>query len=267
MLIFIFFFTLLISFEVYKFAGKEQYKTWEKPLWKSLIYWGSILFISVIFNVIMYSNNSDAYNLSSYINNDSAELLIFFALSCLTIHLLSPSLFGEKIRVIINRFIKSSTDKKPREKAVSEDNPIGYGELSSSKVSNIYSAEKAKSFPENLKDSQEKEFEIFLNTLCWLTFIFVFFTTTFFATIGYVTGHNGIILIGEKYSNTKEQLNYIASIMLIITLPIALRQILYYLTKLKKSSSISDNNLKMNSVRYQKYLLVQNRLSKANKRL
>lgn len=266
MLIFIFFFTLLISFEVYKFAGKEQYKTWEKPLWKSLIYWGSILFISVVFNVIMYSNNSDAYNLSSYINNDSAELLIFFALSCLTIHLLSPSLFGEKIRASINGFIRNSISKKTREKAVSEDNPISYGELSSSKVSNIHSAEKAKPFPENLKDHQEKEFEIFLNTLCWLTFTFVFFTNIFFVIIGYVTDHNGII-IGEKYGNAKEQLNYIASIMLIFTLPIALRQILYYLAKLKKSRFISDNNLKMNSVRYQKYSLVQNRLSKANKRL
>lgn len=267
MFILIFSFTLFIAFNIYKLTGREQYMTREKPIWKKLIYWGSILFISIIFNVIMYSGNKDTYRLSSYINNDNLELIILLILCCLSIQLLSPTLFGMKLAGDVKAFIRKLAYKKSPEKDMAEDKNINYSELSPGKKSNIFSAEKAKPQPGNLKDLQEKDFELFLNSLCWLAFTFVFFIILFSVIITYGANNNVLDISASESSTAREQLNYIASVMLIFTLPIAIRQILFYLSRLRHSTDVIDKNLELNSMRYQKYMLIQKRLVKSNKRL
>lgn len=266
-MILIFSFTLLIGFIVYKLTGKEKYMVTEKPLWKKLIYWGIILFISIIFNVVMYSDSKDTYRLSGYINNDNFELIIFFAFCCLAVQLLSPSLFGREISRLVKVIVRKDRHKDTSEAAFADEKNISYSEPSQGRMPNIYSMDKIKAISENFKDQQEKDFEIFLNTLCWLAFTFVIVISILFEIIGYGTASNVLSMPGAEYETIREQLENIGSVMLIFTLSIALRQILFYLGRIRKSQSLPDKNLTLNSLRYQKYLLLQKRLGKANKRL
>jgi hypothetical protein len=267
MLILIFSLTLLIAFNVYKFTGREQYMTGEKPLWKKLIYWGIMLFVSIIFNVIMYSANGNTYRLSSYMNNDNAELIIFFIVCCLAIQFLSPSLFGGIIISSMRAFIRRNLYDEPEKKTPSEENTLNYTGLSSGKTSNIYAVEKIKTSPEGIKALQEKDFELFLNSLCWLAFAFAFFVSILSAVIAYGADVSIPLMSSIEYNTAGEQLNHIASIMLIFTLPITLRQILFHLGALRRAPVVPDRDLELNSMRYQKYLLVQKRLERMNKRL
>jgi hypothetical protein len=54
-------FTILITFFVCKYISREPYMAREKPTWKKLVYWWGLLFASVIFNMIVYANNSYSY--------------------------------------------------------------------------------------------------------------------------------------------------------------------------------------------------------------
>jgi hypothetical protein len=243
MLIAIFLFSLLVIFALYKILCKERYKTIEKPIWKKLIYWAVMLFISMIFSALAFSVNNSTYKLSSYFNRDTLELIAFVILSCMIIQLLSPSvvLYRKIYEKLMKNKIKESSDHK------------------TSANSNFS------------KDFQEKDFELLLNTLCWLSFSFIILIYGFYIIILWLQGYNKVNAsfqnLSTNYDGLIKQLNDISSIWSVLALSIALRQIIFYLNRLRNHSDVSNRNMQQYSIQYDKYLLARKKLSQSHKRL
>jgi hypothetical protein len=268
MLIAIFSFTLLCTFIIYKILSKERYTTIEKPLWKKLIYWAVILFISIIFSMVIVSNNASTYKLTSYFNRDTLELVISIILPCLIVQLISPSvvLYKKIYRKIKKIFLRRTTDRKVRREETTTDEGV-----SDKEISYLYAKEKNSSQLSYSKESQEKDFELFLNTVCWLSFSFVILINVFFMIIAWVNSYNGVDTslrnLLANYDVVVKQLNDICCILLILTIAISVRQIIFYLNRLRNHSEVSNNNIQHNSIQYDKYLLVRKKLSESHKKL
>lgn len=244
-----FLFTLLIVYIVCRLIGKEPYMAKEKPIWKKLIYWAGILFISITFNILLYSSSNYSYKLSIELNDEGVYIFIWLILSYLLIQLLSPSMFlGRLFKNVITALTHKGTANN--------------GNLPHSEsVTSLKQTAVKKSF-------EEKDFELFLNTLCRLSFSFVIFINLFFIAANSVFAISPYIQDKlSQYGNTQDQLNFISRIMVFLTLPIAFRQILFYLSKLKKSSADTNGISNHDSLRYERYMLVQKRLKNAHRRL
>lgn len=267
----IFFFTMVMAFIVYKLISKEQYSAKEKPSWKKLIYWGTLLFISGIFNMLMYTENSSPYRLSTHLDKETLDLAVFLIVSCLIIQIISPSIFFKRINGGIKAIFKKVKLRKLKKKNIDNGEKANNMDKLAHKKTDIPIVEKTKFYSDNSRESQEKDFELFLNTLCWLSFSFVIVTKIFFALIAFINGSDAFTAFSDgtlsKYSKVQKQLNYISSIMLLCTLPISFRQILFYLSKLRKSTGPSNLNKERNSVQYERYMLIQKNLDKEHKKL
>lgn len=254
----------MIAFIIYRIVNKERHISREKPLWKKLIYWEVILFLSIIFNIILYTSNTSIYGLPIHINSETLGFIIFLAASCLIIQLLSPSMPFGKLAKSIKKLIKNHASKKNTEKLVIAEN-ISNVNISTHKKLDIYPIEDNTICPDNSKDFQEKAFELFLNTLCILSFSFVIFLNIFFSIIPSAFGSLNSEFV--KYKSIPEQMNCISCILLLFTLSTAIRQTIFYLIKLRKYDPSQNANKENNSPQYERYMLVQKHLNKANEKL
>ncbi|MDP4089216.1 MAG: hypothetical protein Q8930_08120 [Bacillota bacterium] len=246
-----FLFTLLIVLIICRIISREPYLAKEKPVWKKLVYWAGILFVSITFNILLYANNNYSFKLFIDINNEGIYILLWLILCYFIIQLLSPSMFlGRLLRGISSKIRKDESSKLvPGDGARNRTLPA---------------AENTAAYNEGIREWSlgEKDFELFLNTVCWLSFSFVIF-------INLIPIAAGSYMQGQflQYGDIQDQLNYVSRIMVFFTLPTALRQILFYLSKLKKSSGRIKDTSKRDSLRYERYMLVQKHLKGTNKRL
>ena len=243
-----FLFTLTITYIIYKVISIRSVFSSRKPTSTRLIYWGCLLFISIIFNMLIYASGPYSYKLSLNIQDESIYALLWLILSFLLIQLLSPSMFLRRfLHFIKSSFITSKTKPQPVRDYLYNSEP------SSSNHNN-------NQLPTYM-EFEEKDFELFLNTLCWLSFTFVILVYLISAIIPLIVNETELGL------NFKEQLNYICRILVFCTLPITLRQILFYLLKLKKSSLNTKHNIKHNFTKYERYLTLKKNLRKSLKKL
>lgn len=271
MLIAFSFFTLIIILAIYRVINKERNISQEKPLWKKLVYWETILFLSIVFNIIMYINNASVYKLSSYINNGILDLLIFIVFSCSIIQLISPSMFSGKVNHGIKVFFKKLMIKDPAKKSFNNNESLSNVNSLVHNKADVYPIETNTACTNNLKEFQEKNFELFLNTLCMLSFSFVIFINIFFTIMSSIYGFNTLAAASSsefiKYKHVQEQLDYISCVFLIFTLSIAIRQTLFYLIKLRSCTQPVNTNKEYNSASYERYMLIQKRLNKSHEKL
>lgn len=271
MLIAFSFFTLIIILAIYRVINKERNISQEKPLWKKLVYWETILFLSTVFNIIMYINNASVYKLSSYINNGILDLLIFIVFSCSIIQLISPSMFSGKINHGIKEFFKKLLIKDPAKKSFNNNESLSNANSLVHNKEDVYPIETNATCSNNSREFQEKHFELFLNTLCMLSFSFVIFINVFFTIMSSIYGFNTLVAASSsefiKYKHMQEQLDYISCIFLIFALSIAIRQTLFYLVKLRRCTQPVNTNKEYNSASYERYILIQKRLNKSHEKL
>lgn len=229
----------------------------EKPTWKKLVYWGGLLFASVIFNMIVYVNNSYSYKLSIDPKGEGIYIFLWLVLVCVIIQLISPSWI---LGGLVKRIKEASKGKNPS----GEEN----GDSTGSNMIYLKGVpDKSQNMPE--KEFEEKDFELFLNTLCYLSFAFVIFVNLLFAVTNDTGLIKGVFAQGHMagYGNMLQQLNHVAYIMVFLTLPISVRQILFYLWKLRRPSAESKEEAKYNSSRYERYMLVQKHLKQSHRKL
>lgn len=250
MLIAGFLLTLLLTFVVCSFIGKESPLAKKKPTWKRLVYWGGIFFTSLVFNMLLISNSPYSYKIYINIHDDGFHLLILLILSYLVIQLLSPSIFFKGLYHNIKRRlgkIKSSS-----------------GEVSDSAESSQQLDLSLGNSPSLENESSERGFEIFLNTLCWLSFTFTIIINSVYGFMPDIFSIQNSFL---KFEAIQAQLHHISSIMILFTLPISFRQILFYLSKLRKPSRETKEAVERSSSMYERYVMAQRRLKRSNRKL
>lgn len=242
--------TLLLTFIVCVQVGRESPLSKEKPTWKRLVYWGGIFFISIVFNMLLAANNPYSYKISISVHDEGFYLFIWLILSYLVIQLFSPSIFFKRLYLSIKKTLEKA---KPSPKDGSANTIPSQLEGSSQESNQNYQ-----------KEASERGFEIFLNTLCWLSFTFVILINFFY---DFVPNLYDVKISFMKFEDIQEQLHHISSIMIFFTLPISFRQILFYLSKLRKPSKESKEAAERNSAMYERYVMVQRRLKGSNRKL
>lgn len=285
MLSIIYLFIILAAFIIYKIMCEYENFNKGKSTWNRLIYWGVVIFISAIFNVTLYFNNTDNYNISFYLDEENLRLIAFVIIMYLVIQVLSPTLFKGRITRVLKKSInqiKFSKDTTSMCKENESNNYIGLdGEnikndidisattLRRHKALGKYNYYEAKA--NNIKNLQEKHFEIFLNTFCWLSFFYIIFIQLFFTVVNILQSYNVNFVLKESFTsrfiNLQNNLNDIGCFLMLLMIPVSLRQIIYYLFKLKEDygdSYIENQDFLKNHPQYE---LIQKRLVKNNKRL
>lgn len=162
---------------------------------RKLVLWTFFLFISIILNTVQYIENGDFYSLSFTIDEDLIKGVVLTILIIVIIQLLSPT-------KLIKKLIKIFSEKKKKGNTI-ETNP---------NKDLVYSLE--------LRESQ---FEVFLQAICFISFSQILFVQL----VEYLNIREGIL------NGSGEGLKYISSGILMITVPIIIRQILYYIVKIK----------------------------------
>ena len=163
-----------------------------------VVYWCSMLFVSIVFNSVLFHTYPDKYRLSSYINLSSLTLVIGVVLGYVVIQTLSPS---RPYKKIVDKIHKKNKEKMLQKAFQEGDLEVGANEPSQ----NTY--------------LKELHFETFLETICWLAIMFAMSLEIFHA---FMTQIFGIDFIVNSLRDTM-------CLMMIITIPIILRQIMYYL--------------------------------------
>lgn len=287
MLSIIYLFIIFAAFIIYKVMCEYENFNKGKYTWNRLIYWGIVIFISAIFNVTLYVNNTDNYKISFYLDEENVHLIVFVIIMYLVIQVLSPTLFkGRIIRVLkksINQ-IKFSKDTKNMNKGnesnsytsldvdnVKNDIDLSEAILKRHKAPDNNKNQGYEAKTNNIKNLQEKHFEIFLNTFCWLSFFYIIFIQIFFSIVNILRSYNVTLVLGENFissfMNLQNNLNDIGCFLMLLMIPVSLRQIIYYLFKLKEDQSdsfLENQDFLKNNPQYE---LIQKKLIKNNKRL
>lgn len=287
MLSIIYLFIIFAAFIIYKVMCEYENFNKGKSTWNRLIYWGIVIFISAIFNVTLYVNNTDNYKISFYLDEENVHLIVFVIIMYLVIQVLSPTLFkGRIIRGLkksINQ-IKFSKDTKNMNKGnesnsytsldvdnVKDDIDLSEAILKRHKAPDNNKNQGYEAKTNNIKNLQEKHFEIFLNTFCWLSFFYIIFIQIFFSIVNILQSYNVTLVLRESFMlsfmNLQNNLNDIGCFLMLLMIPVSLRQIIYYLFKLKEDQSdsfLENQDFLKNNPQYE---LIQKKLIKNNKRL
>ncbi len=171
-----------------------------------IIYWCSLLFMSVAINSVLSASYPDYFSFSYYANTNTLWSLSGIALGCLLLYFISPtSLFKRDKKAKKKKALPSvdTTDLVPETPPTEE--PLA--PISPSLF---------------LKEIQ---FESFIEIICWLSFVF---------TVGleaYVT------LLGHWFLSPTLLLNIknMTCLMMMITLPLIIRQLIFYIHALRSS--------------------------------
>lgn len=287
MLSIIYLFIILVAFIIYKVMCEYENFNKGKSTWNRLIYWGIVIFISAIFNVTLYINNTDNYKISFYLDEENLHLVAFIIIMYLVIQVLSPTLFKGRIARLLKKSInqiKFSKDTKSMKKGNVENNYRGLdghnikNDIDSSedilKCNKVLEKNKNQYYDtryNDVKALQEKHFEIFLNTFCWLSFSYIIFIQLFFSIVNILQCYNVALVLRESFIsnfiNLQNNLNDIGCFLMLLMIPVSLRQIIYYLFKLKEDQSdryIENQEFLKNHPQYE---VIQKRLVKNNKKL
>lgn len=186
---------IILSIGVLVYLLQNKFRSDKKTIRGKLVYWTVLLFISITYNSLLFSAYPNNYQIDTYLN---ITLLINIAILVgiyLLIQIFSPSKY---IRLIKSFFKNKEEREKNKDYRLDEDKK-------NSKI-------------------REQHFEVFLETSCWFGFLFTIILE------GYVSVFNGIFIadfIGISLINT-------VCIIMLITTPVILRQVIYYLMRIRE---------------------------------
>ncbi|MGL5353011.1 MAG: hypothetical protein ACRDA5_06765 [Clostridium sp.] len=173
---------------------QNKYRDGKKALRNKLVYWTVLLFMSITYNSLLFSVYPNSYEIEYYLNPVSVMVLIIVICVYIIIQILAPSKYIEMFKNLFR-----TKEEKNKAKELRKEN------------------KKKNSL------AREKYFEIFLETSCWLGIIFTIVLEA------YVTKFNGVFiedLLGMSLINT-------VCIIMLFTLPVMLRQVIYYLMRIR----------------------------------
>lgn len=160
---------------------------------KKIVYWSIMFFISLSFNTILFTTFGKWYNITTYLTLNTLFIIFAVILGYFLIQALSPFKY---FKSFINTFRNIYSSKLNEE------------------ISNI---------TKETKYERQVHFEVFLETICWIGFIAVF------ALEAYLNLFNQ----PNDYSFIESNFVLVLCLIIMITLPITLRQILFYLFNIR----------------------------------
>lgn len=212
-----------IAWIVYKL--QHRFKKKMSMVASKLIYWTTMLFVSATFNSMLWTSYPEAYNMADYFNIQTLWLIGGVIVLYLLIQLLAPEGYIEKL---MKRFSKKKQATETEEETSKPQ------------------AEKKTQPSYYLRESH---FETFLETLCWLGFVAT-------AVLGILLGTLGSLeILGVVLSG----LGSIVCLMMIGTVPIIIRQILFYLYRIRELKE-EDNGAELEQKFYHSLKKQNNRL-------
>jgi len=187
------------------------------PMVLRIIYWTIMLFISLSFNSIQVYLYPYCYNIDTYLDrygliNLAIVILLFILIQCI-----SPS-----------GFLKNKVSKKRPIKAkrpIEADMPIKVKAFKNAAEENFVDTLSPDYIVKDESvELRERHYEIFLETICWFTFILVLFLQV----LNDLWGKNNIFqLISRNLITT-------SSLILVMSTAIILRQVVFYLMMIRK---------------------------------
>lgn len=161
-----------------------------------LVYWTTLLFVSLGINSILFVKDPGAYNIANYFNDRTLIVVCGILAGYIILQWIAPSRS-------IQRVLKSLLRKKD---VVSEE-----------QIENEVKDQSKNSY------LKELHFETFLETICWLGFVFAL------SLEGMNTILGGLVMEEELFQTLK----YSICMMMMVTIPIGVRQIVFYLYRVR----------------------------------
>ena len=185
-----------------------------------LVYWTTLLFTGIIFNRILYELYPVNYALKTYYTKENLILIAGLIGAYIILQLASPSLLSWKWVKVIRTWI--------RQRRITGSEELEEGD----NKRNI--------------DLKEHQFETFLETICWLGFTLSLMIQGVILLQDYVARE---IIIYEGVTAT-------TCLMMLLSIPIAIRQIIFYLYRIRTMKL--EDNVPEKEVKFQKKLRKQN---------
>lgn len=212
---------LLIGFIVYILQSK--FKETKSETSRKLVYWTVLFFISICFNSILVNSYGNVYLIETYWSIETIIVIALLAIAYAIIQAMSPFNYMKNIKKNLAKIKKSSDE-----------------EIDKEDVEEILEVIKEKT-----KYTKQLHFEVFLETICWLGFISIF------ALHGYLA-----LLSNYSINNILEgSLVMVICVIIMATVPIALRQIIYYLFRIR---TIKEENLTEEQIQFNNMLRKEN---------
>ncbi|MGL4736555.1 MAG: hypothetical protein ACRCW2_03765 [Cellulosilyticaceae bacterium] len=186
---------LIIGLLVFKM--QHQIKRRMSIVASKLVYWTTLLFVSLGINSILFVNDPGAYNIANYFNDRTLIVVCGILAGYIILQWIAPSRS-------IQRVLKSLMSKKK-------------------------DVETERQLQEEVKDQhqnsylKELHFETFLETICWLGFVFALSLELMNTILG------GFVMEEALLQTFK----YSVCMMMMITIPIGVRQIVFYLYRVR----------------------------------
>lgn len=208
---------LIILVGIIVFFLQNKIKSSATDTSKKIVYWTVMFFISLSFNTILFTTYGHWYNLTTYLNLNTFLIILLIAVGFFLIQLLSPFKY-------LKKFIKLFSINKEK-----IHNSLNTEEISSKETKYV----------------RQLHFEIFLETICWLGFISIFALECYFNLFGDLTASSFI----------ESNFILVLCLVIMITLPITLRQILFYLFNIR---SLEERSLSSEEIYLQEKLRKNN---------
>ena len=172
-----------------------------------IIYWCSLLFMSIAINSALAASYPDYFSFSYYANTHTLWSLCGIALGCLLLYLISPtSLFNRS---------KKAKKKKPlpveETAALTPAIPSSLEEPLPPTSPNLF-----------LKEIQ---FESFIEIICWLSFVFTVSLEAYVTLLGHWFLSSPLLM----------SIKNMTCLMMMVTLPLTIRQLIFYIRALRSS--------------------------------
>lgn len=205
---------LIIGLTVFMMQHKLKQKM--SIVGSKLVYWTTLLFMSLTFNSILVSSYPTNYNAQSYFNLDTLVVISGICIGYIILQVIAPS------RALNKLLKKVSKTNRKQEEVLKEEGYEQDGYL------------------------KELHFETFLETVCWLAFVFTVALEAYMSLLG------GIGISEEINRGLKN----IVCMLMMISIPIILRQIVFYLYRIR--SIKEEQNLTEVEMKFHRKLRKEN---------
>lgn len=198
---------LILCIGLAVFLMQHKFKQKMSIVGSKLVYWTTLLFMSLTFNSILFASYPNNYNLAGYLNINTLIVVGSILIGYMILQIIAPSRYFAKLVKKISKANRKQ-DEKMQEETHEQD---GY--------------------------LKELHFETFLETVCWLGFVFAV------ALEAYVGFLGGLGISEAMHISLKD----IGCMLMMITIPIILRQIVFYLYRirsLKEEQNLTEVEMK-----------------------
>ncbi|MGL6173939.1 MAG: hypothetical protein ACRC1P_04955 [Cellulosilyticaceae bacterium] len=207
---------LILTIGIAVFMMQHKLKQKMSIVGSKLVYWTTLLFMSLTFNSILFSSYPNNYNLESYFNLNTLIVLSGILIGYIILQIIAPS------RSLTKLIKKISKANHKQDEAMQEETYTQDGYL------------------------KELHFETFLETVCWLAFVFTVALEAYVSLLGEI-GISEAVDLGLKN---------IVCMMMMVSIPIILRQIIFYLYRIR--SIKEEQNLTEVEMKFHRKLRKEN---------